>query len=188
MVNRKIPAEYHDEISRCARLYSEGLYRRLFRLTQGDHALAQDLTQQVLMEAALNWAKVRALGDDAQRQLLYRMAEWRAIDAFRKNTQVRACEAHALVYSERPDTDPHIKAITVVALERFVKVIEALPPRQAQAASLHWRCGWTNAEIAEAFAITPGAVTHLLRKAATVIRRELTPYLPFEPLDPEGGA
>lgn len=187
-MNGKIPAEYHDEISRCIRLYNKPLYRRLFRLTQGDHALAQDLMQQVLMEAPQNWAEVRALGDDAQRNLLYRMAEWRAIDAFRKNSRTRDCESRMLICHEPPDADPHLKVITAVALERFVKTIEALPHRQAQAAGLYWLCGWTNAEIADVLVITPGAVTRLLHKAATTIRRELGPYLPFEPRDPEGGA
>ena len=131
---------------------------------------------------------MRTLGDDAQRNLLYHWAGWRAIDAFRKNFRLRAFESQLLVSYEPSDSDPYMKAITAVALERFVKVIEALPQRQAKAATLHWRCGWTNAEIAEAFAITPGAVTHLLRKAETTIRRELAPYIPFEPCDTEGGA
>jgi RNA polymerase sigma-70 factor (ECF subfamily) len=185
VVTAKITPEYRDEISKCARQYNEPLYRFLFRLTQGDHALAQDLVQQVLMEAAQNWAKFRVLGDAGQRRLLYVMAERRAIDAFRKNSVARESESRARVCRALPETDPHAHAVTAAAVERFIKVIEALPRRQALAASLHWRCGWTNAEIAEELGITRGAVTRLLAKAGSMIRCELGPYLPFEPRDRE---
>jgi RNA polymerase sigma-70 factor (ECF subfamily) len=187
-VTGKITAKYHDEISHCARRYNKPLYRFLFRFTQGDHALAQDLVQQVLMEAAQNWAKVRALEDAVQRNLLYQMATRRAIDVFRKNSVARDYESRTLVCYKPPETDPHAHAITAAALERFVEVIEALPQRQALAASLYWRCGWTNAEIAAELGITRGAVTRLLNRAETTVRRELGPYLPFELRDPEGGA
>lgn len=109
----KITAKYHDEISQCARQYNKPLYRFLFRLTQGDHALAQDLVQQVLMEAAQNWAKMRALEDAIQRNLLYQMATRRAIDVFRKNSAARHYESRTLVCYKSPETDPHAHAITV---------------------------------------------------------------------------
>jgi RNA polymerase sigma-70 factor, ECF subfamily len=187
-VTAKITPEYRDEISQCARQYNMSLYRFLFRLTQGDHALAEDLVQQVLMEAAQNWAKVRVLEDPEQRNLLYTMAARRAIDAFRKNSAARRCESRASAHGIVPETDPHAHAVTAAAVERFIKVIEALPQRQALAASLHWRCGWTNAEIAEELGVTRGAVTRLLAKAGSMIRRELGSYLPFEPRDRDGGA
>jgi RNA polymerase sigma factor (sigma-70 family) len=187
-VKGKIPAEYHDEISQCAQRYNGTLYRFLFRLTQGDHALAEDLVQQVLIEAAQDWAKVRGLDDVELRNRLYQMATWRAIDAFRKNSTARAGQSWMLANFRQPETDPHAYAITTAVIERFVKVIETLPPRQALAASLHWRCGWKNREIADALEITCSAVSQLLGKAEATLRRELRPYLPFEPCDPEGGA
>jgi RNA polymerase sigma factor (sigma-70 family) len=187
-VTDKIAAKFHDEISEFARQYNKPLYGHLFRFAQGDHALAQDVVQQVLMEAAQSWARIRALDDSGQWDWLQRTASRRAIDAFRKNSRARINESRAVAAYAPPETDPHALAVTAVAIERFVSVIESLPPRQAQAATLYWRCGWKNAEIAEGFGITRGAVTRLLRKAATTIRTELGPYLAAEPCDPEGGA
>lgn len=151
----KISAQHRDEIGDCARRLNGMLYGFLFRLTQGDHALAEDLVQQVLIEAAQNWDVLRGLNDVALRNCLYRMATWRAIDAFRKNSAARACQSLMLANFLPPETDPCARAITTAAIERFVKVIEALPPRQALAAALYWRCGWTNREIADALEITP---------------------------------
>ena len=184
----KIPAGYRDEISECARRHNGMLYRFLFRFTQGDHALAEDLAQQVLMEAAQRWAALRGMDDAALRNQLFQMAAWRAIDVFRKNSTARAFRSSMAANIRQPETDPHAHAITTAAVERFVKVIEALPPGQARAASLRWRCGWTNSEIADALGVSRSAVSQLLGKAEATLRRELRPYLPFEQTDPEGGA
>jgi RNA polymerase sigma factor (sigma-70 family) len=187
-VKGKIPARYRDEISECARRYNGMLYGFLFRFTQGDHALAEDLVQQVLIEAAQHWAVLRGMGDAALRNQLFQVAAWRAIDAFRSNGTARACQSSMAANIGLPEYDPHAHAITAAAVERFVKVMEGLPPAQARAASLHWRCGWRNGEIADALGISRSAVSQLLGKAEATLRRELRPYLPFEPSDPEEGA
>lgn len=188
MSRNKIPARYHREITECAREHNGPLYRFLFRFTRGDHALAEDLVQQVLIEAAVNWAELRMLAADEQTHRLYLIATRRAIDTFRKNRTARDYQAKTLPFSRQPDTDPHMHAVTVAAIERFVKVLESLPSRQALAATLRWRCGWKNCEIADALGISPSAVTQLLAKAKATLMRELRAYLPFELCGPEGGA
>jgi RNA polymerase sigma-70 factor, ECF subfamily len=185
----KIPAEYLDEISDCFRQYNEPLYRFLFWRTRRDHHLAQDLVQHVMMEAAQNWETVRGLDDDGRKRFLYVMANRRAIDAFRKNSVARNHVTQILPDQPAPQgSEPHESVISDEALDRFARCIAALPERQALVATLRWKCGWKNSEIAEALGITPSAVTRRLDAALSRIKREMGPYLRVDVRDPEGGA
>lgn len=186
-VTGKIAARFHDEISEFTRRYNKPLHRHLLQLTQGDHALADDLVQQVLIEVALDWQKIRALDDSGQRKRLYVTARRRAVDAFRKNNTARNYESQIPPADAPAETDPFVYAVTAETIARFVSVIESLPTRQAQAAALYWLHKWKNAEIADKLGISPGAVTHLLSKARMRIMSEVGPYLSDEPRDPEGG-
>jgi RNA polymerase sigma factor (sigma-70 family) len=184
----KIDARSHDEISEFVRHCNKPLYRHLLRYTEGDHALAEDLVQQVLEEVAKNWPRIGSLDDSGRENLLFDMARKRAIDAFRKNNTARNYEARSPTAPAPAETDPFTHAVTAETIARFVSVIESLPPRQAQAATLYWLREWKNAEIADELGITPGAVTHLLSRARTRIMSEVGPYLSDEPRDPKGGA
>ena len=185
----KIPAEYLDEISDCFRRYNEPLYKFLFWRTRRDHHLAQDLVQHVMMEAAQNWETVRRLDDDGRKRFLFVMAKRRAIDAFRKNAVARNHVTQIPPDQPAPQSsEPHENAISDEARERFARCIDGLPERQALVATLYWRNGWKNSEIAVALGITPSAVTHRLDAALSTIRREMGPYLRVDVGDPEGGA
>lgn len=184
----KIDARFHDEISEFARCYNKPLYRHLLRHAEGDHALAEDLVQQVLEEVARNWPKIGSLDDSGRENLLFDMARKRAIDAFRKNNTARNYESRSPAAPAPAETDPFAHAVNAETIARFVSAIERLPPRQAQAAILYWLREWKNAEIADELGITPGGVTHLLSRARTRIMSEVGPYLSDEPRDPDGGA
>jgi RNA polymerase sigma factor (sigma-70 family) len=187
-VTDKIPAKFHDEISEFVRQYNEPVYRHLLTITQRDHALAEDLTQQVLMGAAEDWPKIRALDDSGQRNRLYVMAVRRAIDAFRKNATARKYELLEPPAPAPAETDPCMYVVSAETIALFVSVLKSMPSRQAQAAALSWFYRWKNVEIAQEFGITPGAVSHLLRRARTRIVSEAGPYLLDDLRDPEGGA
>jgi len=187
-VTGKIPAKFHDEISEFARHYNKRLYGHLLQLTQGDHALADDLVQQVLIEVALDWEKIRVLDDSGQRKRLHVMARRRAVDAFRKNTTARNYESRMPPADPPAETDPFVYAVAAETVARFDSAIENMPVRQAQAARLYLFYRLRNAEIADELGISPGAVTHLLSRARTRIRNDVGPYLSDEPHDPEGGA
>jgi RNA polymerase sigma factor (sigma-70 family) len=184
----KITAESHDEISEFARHYNKPLYRHLLRQAEGDHALAEDLVQQVLEEVARKWPKFGVLDDSGRENLLFDMARKRAIDAFRKNNTARAYESRWPAAPGPAETDPFACAVTAETIARFTSVIESLPPRQARAATLRWLRGYKNVEIAKELGITRGAVTRLLGNARTMIMNEIGPYLSDEPRDPDGGA
>jgi RNA polymerase sigma factor (sigma-70 family) len=187
-VTDKIPAKFHDEISDFIRQCSVPLYRHLLLLTRRDHALADELVQQVRIEVALNWPKIRALDDSGRRGYAFRMAQWRAIDAFRKNETARDYESRVPAAHRPAETDPYVHAITAETVARLFSVIESLPRRQALVAVLYWAGQWKNAEIAEELGITPGAVTRLLGRARTRIVTEVGPSLLDDLRDPEGGA
>ncbi len=187
-MSRKIPKRYHGEITACAREHYSHLYRFLLRTTQGDHALTEDLVQVVLIEAATNWAELRVLDADERAGRLYLIAIRRAIDTFRKNNTERVYQRKIQTFFQQPEVDPCTHAVGAAVIERFIKVVESLPSQQALAATLAWRCGRRNVEIADALGISPSAVTQLLNKAKATLKRELHPYLDFEPSGLEGGA
>jgi len=184
----KIAAKFHAEISEFARRHNKPLHTYLLQLTRGDHALADDLVQQVLIGAALDWQKIRVLDDPGQRKRLHVMARRRAVDAFRKNNTARDYESQLPPADAHAETDPFVYAVTAETIARFTNVIESLPARQAQVATMFWLQRWKNVEIADELGISPAAVSHLLSKARTKIRNEVGPYLSDEPRDPEGGA
>ena len=75
--------------------------------------------------------------------------------------------------------------MTAMAVEQFIKVLNKMPRNRPWWLFLYWRCEWTNSEIAAALSITPGAVSQHIAKARATLRRELGPYVPFEPREPE---
>ena len=188
IVTARIPAKYLEEIDECARCHMDLLYRFLFRFTRGDHALSEDLVQQVLMQAAENWADLRGLDSSNLRDRLYLLATRRAVDMFRKNEVAREYLSAMERVIETQWSDVHEDAQTMSAVQRFVEVIGALPPRQALAAMLYWRCDWTNGEIADAMNVTPAAVSQLVAKARMVLKQELLPYSSFDAPETKGGA
>lgn len=187
-MSHKIPKEYHEEIIEYAREHIGRLHRRLLRSAHGDRALADDLVQDVLIIASLNWAALRKLDADKRTDLLNLIAGRRAIDTFRKNNTARTYQSKMQPFFQQPEADPCRQAVTAAALERFVEVIESLPRQQARAATLKWRFGCKNVEIADILGISPSAVTQLVTKAKSTLKRELHPYLYFESSELEGGA
>ncbi len=73
-------------------------------------------------------------------------------------------------------------------MEPLRRVIDEMPPRQAQVAFLFWRCRWKNSEIAEVLSISAAAVSQHVKAARARLRSELRSYVPFEFSEPEGGA
>jgi DNA-directed RNA polymerase specialized sigma24 family protein len=59
----QIPKEHAEELGECFAAYAPGLFGYACALTQGDHALADDLVQAAFMAAARQWQTMRCLHD-----------------------------------------------------------------------------------------------------------------------------
>ena len=184
----ELPPEWREELEECFKATARRLHRVLLRFAQGDHELASVIVQETFRKAAGKWARLRALTPRKRRASLIRIALASSIDAFRRtDTERRKRPLVQALYQPRP-ADVHEEAMTSIAVERFVKVLNEMPRQQARVAFLYWRCEWTNIEIARLLDITPGRVTQHIAKARTRLISELSPYVPFETDEPEGGA
>jgi RNA polymerase sigma factor (sigma-70 family) len=185
-VTKKVLPGHVPEIEECFKSMSGSVYGYLRWLARGDRDLCEDLVQETFREAAQSWDELRGLTEEARLAWLKRVAFNTATDLFRHEQTRREkwpliCERHTL-----PDTDIHQQVITSMAVRRFAEVIGMMPPVRRRVAFLFWRCGWRNHEIAEELCITASGVTQHLDAARQTLERELRPYAPSDPSEPEG--
>jgi RNA polymerase sigma factor (sigma-70 family) len=180
-VTGSLPFGYREEIGDCYKVMSGPVYAYLTGRVGLDRASAEDLVQEVFQEAAKGWSGLRVLADDERLAWLNRVARNKAIDRFRheqvaerKLPFVRDRYAAAAV-------DVFRQAITSMALQRFIEVVDSMPPVRRKAAFLHWRCGWQNHEIAKALKIKESGVSVHLSKARQTLMKELRDYDPHQP-------
>lgn len=184
----QLPSEWRKEVEECFRAVAPMVYGVLFRFAQGDRELASVLVQETFHEATRKWAELHAEEEVKRTAWLIRVAVNSAIDVFRHAEVQRRKWPQVRMRYEPPETNVHEEAMTAIAVEQFIKVLNKMPRQQARVAFLYWRCEWTNSEIAEALGITRGSVSQHIAKARATLRRELGPYVLFEPGEPEGGA
>jgi RNA polymerase sigma-70 factor (ECF subfamily) len=187
-VSQEISPDYRDEVRDCFKAMSTRVHATLRRLTRGDHQLAEDLVHETFIKAWDNWHVLRDLTEEERAGWLIRVAVNTAVDVFRHNKT--ACEKAPEVWARYrpPESDAYREALTSIAIRHFIRVINAMPAQRGLVAFLAWRCGWRSTEIAAALGITPGRVSQHLKAAGETLRKELGPYVPFEPGEPEGGA
>jgi RNA polymerase sigma factor (sigma-70 family) len=179
-VTEKIPPEYRQEIENCFKSMSGVVHGFLRRLTRGDKELSEDLVQETFQEAAQSWHELRGLTEEERKAWLISVAFNTATDVFRRSETAR--EKWPLIRERYmpAETDMDRQVITSMAIQRFIEVIDAMPPMRRIVAFLFWRCGWRNHEIAEALGITAGRVTQQLEAARQTLERELSQYVPFD--------
>jgi RNA polymerase sigma factor (sigma-70 family) len=185
-VTEKIPPEYRQEIEDCFKTMSGPVYGFLRRLTRGDKELSEDLVQETFKEAAQSWDELHDLTEEERKAWLISVAFNTAIDVFRHGKIAR--DKWPLIRERYmpAEIETYRQVITSMAVERFIEVIDAMPPMRRIVALLFWRCGWRNHEIAEALGITAGRVTQQLEAARQTLEKELSPYVPFDPHKREG--
>jgi RNA polymerase sigma-70 factor, ECF subfamily len=187
MAREQLPPGWREEIAECFKAMALMVYGVLLRFAQGDQELAAALVQETFRRATRKWHMLRALTDEQRRAWLIRVAVACAIDAFRRADTERRKRPQIQARYQPRATDVHEDAMTAIAVEHFIKVLNKMPPQRARVAFLYWGCEWTNGEIARALGITPGRVSQQVAAAKARLRSELAPYVPFEPDEPEGG-
>ena len=180
--------DYRDEVKDCYKSMSARVYATLRRVTSGDDQLAEDVLQETFRKAWEAWHTLRDLTEEERGGWLIRVAVNTAVDVFRHNRTAREKMPEVWAGYCPPESDAHREALTSLAVERFIEVINDMPAQRGLVAFLFWRCGCRNSEIAKALGITPGRVSQHIKKARGTLREELGPYVPFEPSGPEGDA
>jgi RNA polymerase sigma factor (sigma-70 family) len=149
-VNGELGDEHRFELEACAKALWHRVYRSAMLVTQGDHALAEDVTQAAFFAAAAQWSQLRCLGEPERERWLKRVAANKAIDEFRRNDTAETFQP-AVWESCRPrDPDTHRDAMAAIALGRFWAAVARLPLQAHRAAVMRWRLGMSEQEIARA--------------------------------------
>jgi len=175
----QIPADHAAELADCFAVYAPGLFGYACALTQGDHALADDLVQSTFMAAARQWPTMRCLYDAQRLRWLHTTAGNLAITAFRRNEAFGDRLPRLEAAFRPPSADTHAEAVSGIALERCWRAIGALPPQQHAVAVMRWLFAMTNRQIAAALGIAEGTVAAHLSAVRGKLKAALGPYDPF---------
>jgi RNA polymerase sigma-70 factor (ECF subfamily) len=148
-------------------------------LTQGDHALADDLVQSTFVAAARQWLTMRCLCDAQRVRWLQTTVGHLAVSSFRHNGALGDCLPRLEAMSRPPPADTHAQAISGIALQRCWQAIQALPPQQHTVAVMRWLFAMTSSEIATQLGIADGTVAAHLSAVRGKLQAALGPYDPF---------
>ena len=183
MSGDQIPEDHAEEIGECFAAYAPGLFGYACALTQGDHALADDLVQSAFMAAAGQWPALRCLCEAQRRRWLHTTVGNLAISVFRRN-EAFADRLPRLEAVFRPTpADTHAEAVSGIALDRCWQAIQALPPQQHAVAVMRWLFAMTNSQIAAVLGIAGGTVAAHLSAVRGKLKAALGPYDPFSSED-----
>jgi len=136
----------------------------LLRLCAYDHARAEELAQDVFVQAWCALPRFRA--ESALGTWLHRIAVNAALAALRVREPARDAAELDADWAAAATPCPAERA----ALER---AIAALPPRARSVLVLHDIEGWTHEEIAAALGIVPGSCKTHLHRARQLLRAQL---------------
>ena len=152
------------------RRHKGGLFRFVLRSVR-ERALAEELYQEIWMRA------IEARGRyEVQAKFstwLYTIAHHRLVDHWRKKgLQVVSLDTES-EFSGNPGSEPQRILEAKQGLERFARVLEALPPAQREAFLLHEEADMSVAEIARATGTNEEAAKSRLRYAIAKLKQAM---------------
>jgi RNA polymerase sigma-70 factor (ECF subfamily) len=134
------------------------------RVIVGDHATAEDVTQEAFARAYLHWAKLWPNGNPGG--WVHKVATNLAISwrrrAGRELRAIARLGRRTSLVTDAPEAYPELHA-----------AMKELPPRQRAAVALHYVLGMSMEEAAEAMGCRPGTVKSLLHGAREKLRQKL---------------
>jgi RNA polymerase sigma factor (sigma-70 family) len=186
-VDSQLTPSEADELASCFRAHAKTLFFSACVVTRGDHALADDLVQQVFQAAAAVWPSLRDLDRDKLHAWLRTTMHHMAVSEFRRNEMARRKQSQIEQRYRGPEPDTDRDALTAIALERCWQLVTAMPERQHLIALMRWRAGMKQSEIAEALGIAPGTVAAQLHSARRKLLAGLKERNPFTQDDGRSG-
>lgn len=151
-------------VARLFRAHYRDVYRHLLRLS-GDRQLAEELAQQVFVDAATALPRFKP-GSTPELGLLYTIAQRRWVDSRRRAR--RRGPTLSLT-----DTDAPIVESDAHAAQALRAALDALPPDLRHLALSKLVFGRTAVEIATELGINEEACRKRIRRAEQALRREL---------------
>ncbi|AGG06806.1 MULTISPECIES: ECF subfamily RNA polymerase sigma factor, BldN family [Dehalococcoides] len=158
-----------------ARLYEE-YFDKIYRyiaLKIGNKMEAEDLTQQVFMNALRSMSSFKWQDNTPFSAWLYRIAHNQIVDYLRKKSRQPTVDIEIVAPLACAD-DPVETTEVNIDYEKFVKVSAKLTPAQQEVISLRFSSDLPIAEVAKIMNRTPGAVKALQHSAVSSLRRMLS--------------
>jgi RNA polymerase sigma factor (sigma-70 family) len=192
--SKKIPEHYAAEVARFYEVNARWLFGHACLRTRRDRELAAarelaaDLVQDTFEAAALDWGIVRGLAPAQQRAWLRTTLSHKETSLFRRRAALRRKQPELHRKYQAAEPDPEQQALSAIALERAVKIIEDLPARQREIALMRWNDHMKESEIAAELGCAKGTVAAQIHKIRRKLIDGLGPYYPFAGDDREGEA
>jgi hypothetical protein len=116
-----------EEVEQAYLLHAADVRRHATRAAQGDRQRAEEATQDAFMAAWHDWASFRLLPPERQRTWLRTRVRWLVIDSWRREAGPEL-PSDDIPDQPAPETIEDV-ASSAVTLDRFWKVISAMPER-----------------------------------------------------------
>jgi len=160
-----------EEVEQAYLLHAADVRRHAVGAAQGDRQRGEEATQNAFVAAWRDWARFRLLPPELQLAWLRRRARWLVIDSWRREAGPEL-PSDDIPDQPAPETIEDL-ALSAVTLDRFWKVISAMPQRARRAAYLRWHEDWTMDSIAARLGIDRATVARDLRVVRALAQEQL---------------
>jgi RNA polymerase sigma-70 factor, ECF subfamily len=189
----KVPRRYIDELALFFETHAGWLFGHACVRTARDRELpasrqlAEDLVQETFEAAARDWETLRDLSEVEQRAWLRTTLAYKDTSNFRRRMVFRRKQPEIYHRYMPPAADTGQQALSRIALERAVEIIENLPAMQKKIALMRWNDHMKGAEIAAALGCAEGTVAAQIHEIRRKLIKGLGRYYPFAVDSGEGG-
>ncbi len=155
-------------------IYEEN-FDRIYRyvvLKVGDRAEAEDITQQVFLNALKSIAAFKSRKGIPLSAWLYRIAHNQVVDYLRKKSKQATVPLDDSLATGADD--PKLVAEQKISIEELAQAIKGLTPAQQEVISLRFAGEMTISQVAKVMGKSEGAVKALQHSAIVSLRKALT--------------
>jgi RNA polymerase sigma-70 factor (ECF subfamily) len=152
--------------------YRVRIHRFILKFVK-DPALAEDLTQDVLLKIWIGREKISCLED--MDSYVLTMSKNHVMDHFKKLAKERSYQEEVWYLLQDSENRVESNLVTKDIEARLDAILKALPTRQQQIFELNHNKGLTLKEIAEKLNIAPNTVKNHLTRALKVVRSQMKP-------------
>ena len=167
-------AQQRDPVA-LTQIYEENfdkIYRYIV-LKTGDRTEAEDMTQQVFLNALRSISSYRWKGMPFT-SWLYRIAHNQVVDYYRKKSKHATVPLDESLPIRAADGDPQYEAARKMEVEEIVVATKKLTAAQREVISLRFAGELSIAEVAKAMGRSEGAVKALQHSAIVALRKALS--------------
>ncbi len=172
---RILRAQQGDEEA-LTQLYEENFDRiyRYVALKTGDRTEAEDITQQVFLNALKSIRSYKSRGTRFS-AWLYRIAHNQIVDYLRRKTKQSTTQLDESLVDCSSYSDPRLTAEMNVEIECVVSASRQLTQAQREVISLRFASELSVAEVSRIMGKSEGAVKALQHSAVVALRKSLSP-------------